>query len=64
MSDVDFERVWDLVRFLYVRLQCQRGQTMAEYGILIAWLALVVIVAATKLGASLSQTIHTTAGKI
>ena len=37
---------------------------MAEYGILIAWLALVVIVAATKLGASLSQTISSTAGKI
>ena len=37
---------------------------MAEYGILIAWLALVVIVGATKLGASVSQSFHSTAGKI
>jgi Flp pilus assembly pilin Flp len=64
MSDMDFERVLDFVRFLYVRLQSQRGQTMAEYGILVAWLALVAIVGATKLGASVSHTFSSTAGKI
>ena len=39
---------------LWVRLAAERGQTMAEYGILIAVIALIVVVAAVALGGSLS----------
>ncbi|HEY5189563.1 MAG TPA: Flp family type IVb pilin [Solirubrobacteraceae bacterium] len=53
-----------LIRFLYIRLICQRGQTMGEYAILVAWVALLVIVGATKLGSSLSHAFSTTATKI
>jgi Flp pilus assembly pilin Flp len=40
------------------------GQTMAEYGILIAVIALVVIAAAVLLGGSISAILHNTAGKV
>ena len=39
---------------IMVRLTGDRGQTMAEYGILIAVIALIVVVAAVALGGSLS----------
>ena len=59
-----FERLLISFAFSMSGVQCQRGQTMAEYGILIAWVALVVIVGATKLGSSLSKTFSSTAGRI
>jgi Flp pilus assembly pilin Flp len=44
----------DWFRLAYIRLRSQRGQTMAEYAILIGVIALIVIVAAVFLGTSLS----------
>jgi len=46
------------------RLACERGQTMAEYGILLAVVALVVVVAALTLGSSISHLFESTAGKL
>ena len=37
------------------------GQTMAEYALLIAVIAVVVIVAATLMGGNVSSTLHSTA---
>ena len=41
-----------------------RGQTMAEYGILIAVIAVVVVVAATTLGGSITTIFHNALGKL
>jgi pilus assembly protein Flp/PilA len=49
---------------IVVRLTADRGQTMAEYGILIAVIALVVVVAAVTLGSSISTLFHNTAAKV
>ncbi len=46
------------------RLSGERGQTMAEYGILIAVIAVVVVLAATALGGSISSLFHSTAGHL
>ena len=44
---------------------CRRdGQTMAEYGILIGVIALVVIIAAVLLGSSISALFSGTSGKV
>jgi Flp pilus assembly pilin Flp len=48
----------------FVRLQSDRGQTMAEYGILIAVIALIVVVAAVVLGSSISDLFGSTARKV
>jgi Flp pilus assembly pilin Flp len=40
------------------------GQTMAEYGILIAVIALIVVVAAVVLGGSISGLFSSTAGQV
>jgi pilus assembly protein Flp/PilA len=48
----------------FSRLSGERGQTMAEYGILIAVIALIVVVAATMLGGSLSGLFHNTASHV
>jgi Flp pilus assembly pilin Flp len=40
------------------------GQTMAEYGILIAVIALIVVVAAVVLGSSISGLFSSTAGQV
>jgi pilus assembly protein Flp/PilA len=39
---------------MLMRVRSERGQTMAEYGILIAVIAVVVVVAATLLGGSIT----------
>jgi Flp pilus assembly pilin Flp len=43
------------------RLRAAAGQTMAEYALLIAVVAVVAIVAATLLGGNVSSTLHSTA---
>jgi pilus assembly protein Flp/PilA len=53
-----------VILFSLARLQSDRGQTMAEYGILIAVIALIVVVAAVTLGASISHLFSSTAGKV
>ena len=42
------------LEYLWIRLLTDRGQTMAEYGILIAVIAVIVVVAATLLGGSIT----------
>jgi Flp pilus assembly pilin Flp len=43
------------------RLQFSTGQTMAEYALLIAVIALIVIVAASLMGGNVSSALHSTA---
>lgn len=49
---------------LLTRLRVETGQTMAEYGILIAVVALIVVVAAATLGSSISHLFSLTATKV
>jgi pilus assembly protein Flp/PilA len=56
--------LFDFVGMLALRLRREEGQTMAEYGILIAVIALVVVVAAIVLGGSISTLFGSTAGKL
>jgi pilus assembly protein Flp/PilA len=46
------------------RLCSERGQTMAEYGILIAVIAIVVVVAAVLLGGSISSLFKNTSSHL
>jgi pilus assembly protein Flp/PilA len=55
-------RIWnELVRFQLAR---EEGQTMAEYGLLIALIAIVVIGAVTLLGGKISTAFTDIAGQI
>ncbi len=54
----------DLVKYLSVRMGRDEGQTMAEYGILIAVIAIIVVVAAVVLGTNLSGLFANTATKV
>jgi Flp pilus assembly pilin Flp len=45
------QRLWGA----WLRVRLQDGQTMAEYGILIAVIAIVVVVAAVLLGSSITS---------
>jgi pilus assembly protein Flp/PilA len=56
--------LYDFFGALMVRVRHSEGQTMAEYGILIAVIAIVVVVAATLLGSSISSLFNGTAGKL
>jgi Flp pilus assembly pilin Flp len=52
---MQLESLWIRLRVgLWVRVANERGQTMAEYAVLIAVIALIVVVAAVTLGGSLS----------
>jgi Flp pilus assembly pilin Flp len=54
----------NFVSMLVIRMQHEEGQTMAEYGILIAVIALVVVVVAITLGSSISSLFGSTAGHL
>ncbi len=56
--------IFDLVGMLVARMRSQSGQTMAEYGILIAVIAVIVVLAATLLGGSVSTLFSSTSGKL
>lgn len=56
--------LYDFVTMLVIRMRHNEGQTMAEYGILIAVIALVVIVAAMLLGGNLKGLFNNTAGQV
>jgi pilus assembly protein Flp/PilA len=49
---------------LAVRMRNEEGQTMAEYGILIAVIAIVVVIAAATLGTSITGLFNSTATKV
>jgi pilus assembly protein Flp/PilA len=53
-----------LVRTLILRAREESGQTMAEYGILIAVIAIIVVVAAVVLGTNLSSLFSSTATSV
>jgi Flp pilus assembly pilin Flp len=52
------------LRDVVLRLAEPRGQTMAEYAILLGVIALVVVAAAVLLGSSISSIFRTTASKV
>lgn len=54
----------DIARGLHIRLQGETGQTMAEYGILIAVIALIVVVAALLLGGQISSLFSSTGSTV
>jgi pilus assembly protein Flp/PilA len=56
--------LFDVVSMLMYRMRREEGQTMAEYGILIAVIALIVVVAAVVLGSSISNLFGSTASKV
>lgn len=59
------ESLWIRLRVvLGVRIADQRGQTMAEYAILIAVIALIVVVAAVALGGSVSGVFNGASRKV
>jgi Flp pilus assembly pilin Flp len=49
-----FNSFYDFVTGLVVRMRHEEGQTMAEYGILLGVIALVVVAVAVLLGGSIS----------
>jgi pilus assembly protein Flp/PilA len=49
---------------MIARLRDEEGQTMAEYGLLLAVIAVVVVVAALVLGSSISALFNKTAGSM
>jgi pilus assembly protein Flp/PilA len=56
--------ITQLLGSLIARARSDRGQTMAEYGILIAVIAIVVVVVAVTLGGAISSLFGTTAGSV
>lgn len=56
--------LFDLVGALVARTRSQKGQTMAEYGILIAVIAVIVVLAATFLGSNVSSLFSSTGGHL
>jgi pilus assembly protein Flp/PilA len=56
--------LFQLTTALIARARREEGQTMAEYGILVAVIAIVVILAATTLGSSISSVFSSVATKI
>ena len=56
--------IFDFVSLLLAHVRREDGQTMAEYGILIAVIALVVVVAAITLGGSISGLFSSAASNV
>ena len=50
-----FQRQLRLAGYMWARLSTERGQTMAEYGILIGVIAVIVVAAAVLRGGSISD---------
>ena len=55
-----FNSLFDVVSMLVMRMRSEKGQTMAEYGILIGVIALVVVAAAVFLGGSIQSLFNST----
>jgi pilus assembly protein Flp/PilA len=54
----------DSIELVRIQLKREEGQTMAEYGLLIAFIAIVALVGVTVLGSSLSTFFNDLAGKV
>lgn len=59
-----FNNLIDFVGMMVIRMRHQDGQTMAEYGILIAVVAIVVIAGAALLGTSITGLFSSTSTKV
>ena len=59
-----FDILNSFITMVAVRMRREEGQTMAEYGLLLAGIAVVVAVVAVTLGSSISALFSSTAGKI
>jgi Flp pilus assembly pilin Flp len=59
-----FNTLYDLVGMMLTRVRREDGQTMAEYGILIGVIALIVVVAAVLLGGNLTSLFNSTAKSV
>jgi pilus assembly protein Flp/PilA len=59
-----FNSLLSFIVMLQVRLHREEGQTMAEYGILLGVIALVVVGVAVLLGSSISALFNNVAGKV
>jgi pilus assembly protein Flp/PilA len=53
-----------LVRIQLGQLRREEGQTMAEYGLLVAFIALVALIGVTLLGTNLKTFFNNVAGKL
>jgi pilus assembly protein Flp/PilA len=56
--------LFDLVQYLSIRMGREEGQTMAEYGILIGVIAVVVVAAAVILGSSITGIFTSASSKV
>jgi pilus assembly protein Flp/PilA len=56
--------LFPLLQYLHEKLTREAGQTMAEYGILIAVIAVIVVLAATLLGGNISSLFNSTGGSL
>jgi pilus assembly protein Flp/PilA len=56
-----FINIYSVISSMLTRLRSENGQTMAEYGILIGVIAIVVVVAAVLLGGNISSLFNSTA---
>jgi pilus assembly protein Flp/PilA len=59
-----FNSLYSFITMLVVRMQREEGQTMAEYGILLGVIALVVVGVAVVLGSSISALFSNVSGKV
>jgi Flp pilus assembly pilin Flp len=59
-----FHRLTRFALALFIRARREEGQTMAEYGVLIVTIAVVVVVVAVLLGSSISALFKSTASHV
>jgi Flp pilus assembly pilin Flp len=59
-----FNSLCGFITTLVMRMHREEGQTMAEYGILLGVIALVVVAVAVLLGSSISSLFSSVAGKV
>jgi pilus assembly protein Flp/PilA len=57
-------KLYDLASLLMARMEGEDGQTLVEYAFLVAFIALVVLVAVTLLGTNISSLFNSVAGKV
>jgi pilus assembly protein Flp/PilA len=57
-------KLYDLASLLKARMEGEDGQTLVEYAFLVAFIALVVLVAVTLLGTNISSLFNSVAGKV
>ena len=59
-----FSFLFALIHRFAGSIRSERGQTMAEYGILIAVIAVIVVLAATLLGSNIRGVFNSTGGHL